>query len=194
MTWRGILIYGENYSGEINPAVYELLGKASELKTRIGGNVSVVVLTQDNESIIAKELGAHGADNVAIYRVKEKERLANSLLHREVVVQAISELKPKLVLISATPWGRSLGPRIAARLKTGITADCLDIYINEAAEIVQVRPAFTGNIIAHIKTTTDPTIATVRPKVFQPNKPDYNRSGTVDIRSVDSIEVSDDTR
>lgn len=193
MTWSGILVYAENYSGKVNPAAFELLNKASELRDKIGGKIHVVTLAIDGEHLIARELIARGADRVVVYKVQTKEELANYLLHRDAIIHVISECRPRLVLISATPWGRSLGPRVATRLQTGITADCLDLYINELSEIIQVRPAFTGNIIAYIKTITSPVIATVRPMAFSPSQPDYSREGEVDIRPISGIKVSDDT-
>lgn len=194
MTVEGILVYAENYSGRVNPAAFELLGKANELKSKIGGKVSATVLVNEGEINVAKELIAYGADTVIVYRVSDRELLANQLIHRDAVVNAINTLKPRLVLINATPWGRSLGPRIAAKLKTGITADCLDVYVEEHGDIVQVRPAFTGNIIAHIKTVTHPVIATVRPKVFSTPKPDRSRVGDIIVRNLDEIEISGDTK
>lgn len=194
MTVEGILVYAENYSGKVNPAVFELLGKASELRSKIGGSVSASVLVDDNELEVAKELIAYGADIVIVYKTPSRELLANQLIHRDAVVDAINILKPRLVLINATPWGRSLGPRIAAKLKTGITADCLDVYVDEQGDIVQVRPAFTGNIIAHIKTLTLPVITTVRPKVFPLPKPDRSRIGNILVKNINEIVLSEDTK
>lgn len=194
MTWRGILIYAENYDERLNTASLELLGKASELKKKIGGETSAITLTTSREREISETLVAHGADKVIIYKTSSRELLANQLIHRDIVVDAIQILKPRSVLISATPWGRGLAPRIAARLQTGITADCLDIYVDEHGDIVQVRPAFTGNIIAHIKTLTNPVITTIRPKVFPVPKPDYLRKGEIIIKDLSDVKLLDDTR
>ncbi|MEM1526645.1 MAG: electron transfer flavoprotein subunit alpha/FixB family protein [Ignisphaera sp.] len=194
MTVEGILVYAENYSGRVNPATFELLGKANELKSNIGGRISATVLVDGSEIDVAKELIAYGADTVIVYKVPNRELLANQLIHRDAVVNAINTLKPKLVLINATPWGRSLGPRIAAKLKTGITADCLDVYVDEHGDIVQVRPAFTGNIVAHIKTVTHPVIATIRPKVFSTLKPDRSRVGDILVKNLDEVGLSGDTK
>ncbi|RLG77879.1 MAG: electron transfer flavoprotein subunit alpha/FixB family protein, partial [Thermoprotei archaeon] len=112
---------------------------------------------------------------------------------RDVVVEVIEELKPRLVLFGATPWGRTVAPRVAAKIRTGLTADCLDIYVDENGDIVQVRPAFTGNLIAHIKTLTEPVMATVRYRVFKPLDPDYSRQGKVIVRRIGS-EVLDKYR
>lgn len=192
MTWKGILVYVENYEEKPNMASFELLSKASELKNRIGGDVSAVVLSTGKVHEIGEMLISYGADKVIVYNVHSRELLANQLIHRDVVIDAIREMKPRSILISATPWGRSLGPRIAAKLQTGITADCLDIYVDEQGDIVQVRPAFTGNIIAHIKTLTNPVITTIRPKVFSIPKPDYLRKGEIIVKDLSDVEISDD--
>ncbi len=176
--WSGVLVYAENYGRGLKSSVFELLGKASELRTRLGGLVYSITLASEEVDVHAEELIYYGSDKVLVYRVP-KELLPNQLVHRDALVDSVKALKPKLVLISATPWGRSLGPRVAAHLKTGITADCLDIYVDENGDVVQVRPAFTGNVIAHIKTLRTPVIATVRPKVFPMPEPDHGRKGDV---------------
>lgn len=185
MKWKGVLVYAENYSGKVHESSYELLGKARELVSKLGGKVYAVLLSS-NENDFAKDLIAYGADEVHIYMV-DNALLPNQLVHRDAIVSLIKEIKPRLVLFPATPWGRSLGPRIAARLRVGITADCLDIYIDDQGEIIQVRPAFTGNLIAHIKTLSYPVIATIRPKVFPTPKPDYSRNGKVYRRYINSL-------
>ena len=184
MNWQGILVYAENYSGSINRASFELLGKARELIPKVGGDVYAAVVT-NKESVErhSKELVAFGADKVIVYTVEEM-LLPNPVVHRAALINAISYAKPKLVLVPATPWGRSIAPRVAAAIGTGITADCLDVYIDENGDVVQVRPAFTGNIIAHIKTLTNPVMATVRPGVFPLPQPRYDRKGEVIVRDV----------
>ncbi|MEM2020998.1 MAG: electron transfer flavoprotein subunit alpha/FixB family protein [Zestosphaera sp.] len=185
--WSGVLVYAENYGRGLKPSVFELLGKASELRNKLGGLVYSVVLTSEGVEVPAEELISYGSDKVLVYRVP-KELLPNQLVHMDALVDAVKAVKPKLILISATPWGRGLGPRVAARLKTGITADCLDIYVDEDGDIVQVRPAFTGNVIAYIKTLRNPAIATVRPKVFPTPEPDHGRRGDVLCMELNTFE------
>ena len=186
MNWRGVLVYAENYSGRIHRASFELLGKARELLPRISGELFAVTVTSENKAEeYSRELIAYGADKVVEY-VVEENHLTNPLIHRNALIDAIEYIKPKLVLVPATPWGRSIAPRVAASIGTGITADCLDVYVDDEGNIVQVRPAFTGNIIAHIKTLTNPVITTVRPGVFQVPSPDYGRKGEALIRSIEA--------
>jgi len=170
----GVLTYVENVDGKLNPASLELLSKAGEIVRARGGKVYSVLVAASENSQEFRELAACGVDVLLVYKVG-KDRLCDYLLHAEALAHAIRRVNPALVLVSATPWGRSFAPRVAARLGLGLTADCLDVYVDEAGDIVQVRPAFTGNLIAHIKTVTSPAMATVRPGVFPKPTPDYSR-------------------
>ena len=169
-----MLTYAENVDGELNPASLELLSKAREIASARGGKVYSVLVAASENAREVRELAARGADVLLVYRVSG-DQLRNYLLHAEALARAIAKAKPGLVLVSATPWGKSVAPRVAARLGLGLTADCLDVYVDETGDIVQVRPAFTGNLIAHIKTATSPVMATVRPGVFPKPAPDYSR-------------------
>ena len=182
MSEGGILVYAEYIEDRVHPVTYELIGKGRELTSKLGGSVKSVIIGYGASSR-AEELIHYGADEVYVYECKIKSPL-NILLHKEILVSLIHEIKPKLVLFGATPWGRSLAPRVAAALRTGLTADCLDVYVTDDGSVVQVRPAFTGNIIAHIKTVTTPVMTTVRYKVFKPPKKDPSRKGKVIIREV----------
>lgn len=182
MSGEGVLVYAEYIEGMLHPVTYELIGKGRELISKLGGSVKAVIIGS-GASGRAEELIHYGADEVYVYECSEGVAL-NTLLHKELLVSLIHEIKPKLVLYGATPWGRSLAPRVAAALRTGLTADCLDVYVTDDGSIVQVRPAFTGNIIAHIKTVTTPVMTTVRYKVFKPPKKDPSRNGKVIIREV----------
>jgi electron transfer flavoprotein alpha subunit len=170
-----VLTYVENIGGKVNPASLELFSKARELASARGGKVYSVFVTALENSQELKELAAFGADVLLVYKVSESQ-LSNYLLHAEALTRAIRRVEPAVVLVSATPWGRSVAPRVAARLGLGLTADCLDVYMDEAGDIVQVRPAFTGNLIAHIKTVTSPVMATIRPGVFPRPQPNSSRS------------------
>lgn len=178
MSWSGVAVYVENYGRGPSKASFELLGKAREIAAKIGGFVHAIVLLDKEVEKCADVLVAYGADEVIVYRVEDRE-LPNLLIHKCSLVDAIKQLMPKLMLFPATPWGRSLAPRVAASIGAGLTADCLDVYVDDSGDIVQVRPAFTGNIIAHIKTITYPVMTTVRPGVFPVPKPDFSRKGRV---------------
>ena len=100
---------------------------------------------------------------------------ANEIIYKDNMVQFIREYKPALILIGATAFGRSLAPRIAGALNTGLTADCTDLKADEDGKIIQIRPAFSANILAHIKTRTLPQMATVRYKEFPEARYDCTR-------------------
>lgn len=182
MGYRDVLVYSEYIDGEVHPVTYELIGKGRELASRLGGFVKSVIIGY-GASKYANDLIQYGSDEVYVYEYLN-DAPPNIILHKELVVELVKEVKPRLVLFGATAWGRSLAPRVAAALGTGLTADCLDIYISEDGEVIQVRPAFTGNVIAHIKTVTTPAIATVRYKVFKPLTRDPSRKGVIHLREV----------
>ncbi len=179
MGMRDVMVYGEYIEGRVHPITYELLGKGREIADRLRGKV-ISVLIGKGANRYAKELIFYGADEVYLYEEDDSYR-PDPFIHKYVVTYLIKNLKPCLVLFGATLWGKSLAPRIAAALRTGLTADCIDIYVDDEGDIVQVRPAFTGNIIAYIKTLTRPVMATVRYKVFKPIKKDCRRAGKVNV-------------
>jgi len=98
----------------------------------------------------------------------------------------IKKVKPEICLIGATSLGRSLAPRLAASLETGLTADCTGLEIDEDGKLIQIRPAFSENILAHIKSDKYPQMSTVRYKEFDESKRDENRKGQ--IVKVDAVE------
>jgi electron transfer flavoprotein alpha subunit len=99
--------------------------------------------------------------------------------YKHNIVKLIQQEHPEVFLVGATHFGRSLAPRIAAAINTGLTADCTDLQVDENGEIIQIRPAFTGNILAYIRTKTKPVMSTVRYKVMQKNARDLTRKGTI---------------
>lgn len=102
----------------------------------------------------------------------------------------VKEENPEIFLLGATHLGRSLGPRIAVALKTGLTADCIDLKVDEEGNLIQIRPAFSGNILAHIKTKTRPQISTVRYKVMEKRKRDPTRKGEIIMKDSEVVENS----
>lgn len=164
--WRGILVYVEHLEGKIHPVTYELIGKARELAGQIGHPVYAIFMgSAIRES--ARQLLERGVDRVLVYDYPE-------LMHFRVDVYAnafeagIKHLKPATVLVGATSVGRSLAPRVATRFRTGLTADCTKLEMKSNTDLVQIRPAFGGNIMAQIVTAnTRPQFATVRYKVMR---------------------------
>jgi len=183
--YKGILVFVEQRNGNIHPISFELLGKAREIADKKGCEVSSVLLGYQMREK-AKELIYFGADKVFLYD-HPLLREFDVINYKQNMVNLIREEKPEIVLIGATPLGRSLAPRIAAALKTGLTADCIDLQLDENGELIQVRPAFTGNLIAHIKTSTRPVMTTVRYKVFKAREKDLTRKGDIVEKEVEIV-------
>lgn len=161
---KDILIFAEQKNGIINKVTYELIGKAMELLKKINGEINVVILGDENINL--SEISYHGANK--IFHIKGNYfNKPDEMLYRDNIVSLINEIKPEIFLFGATSFGRSLAPRIAASLNTGLTADCTELKIDDDGELIQIRPAFSDNILAHIKTTTSPKMATIRYKEFE---------------------------
>jgi electron transfer flavoprotein alpha subunit len=172
----GVLIFAETTGKKIHPVVYELLGKGRELADALGADLSALLLT--GEDLNSEELIYHGADKV-FFQKDHRFSLPNEIIFKVAAVELITEEQPEVFLIGATPFGRSLAPRIAMALRTGLTADCTGLEIDEEGNLVQIRPAFSGNILAHIKTRTRPQMATVRYKEMPEARRDTERAGLV---------------
>lgn len=163
--WSGIAVYIDNSEGYIHPVSLELLGKAQELAGKSDCPVYALLMGH-NVKAQAETLLHYGADEVFMY---DNERLDVFLIepYTNVFEDFVNNVKPSTVLVGATPVGRSLAPRAAARLKTGLTADCTKLDIKQNTDLVQIRPAFGGNIMAQIVTPNNrPQLATVRQKIF----------------------------
>ena len=127
----------------------------------------------------SRELLHYGADKVFVY---EEEELARFKIepYTAVFEDFIGKIKPSSILVGATTVGRQLAPRVAARMKTGLTADCTILEMNEDTDLSQIRPAFGGNIMAHIKTPNHrPQMATVRYKIMNAPKRQEEAEGEI---------------
>jgi len=183
---KGILVYAEVLGSEFHPISFELLGKARELANKLGMTVWSVVLGYGIADK-ALELIYHGADKVYVYESQALRDL-NVVTYKKLLTDLVKEIKPDIFLIGATPLGRSLAPRVAAALDTGLTADCTDLQVDEEGRLIQIRPAFTGNILAHIETTSKPLMATIRYRVMKPAKRDPTRRGEIIVRKPGKLE------
>ncbi|MBT9130768.1 MAG: Caffeyl-CoA reductase-Etf complex subunit CarE [candidate division WS2 bacterium] len=177
-THSGVLVIAEQCFGDIHRVSYELLGKGREISQKLGSPLYSLIL--GGEGLNVEELNYCGADKVFYMKNKCFEK-PEEFLFKENIVRFIEEQKPEVVLIGATSFGRSCAPRIAASLKTGLTADCTDLYVDEEGNLIQIRPAFSNNILAHIKTITIPQIATIRYKEFNEGKRDTNRGINITV-------------
>ena len=163
--YKGICVYADCDHGVTHKVTFELIGKAIELAKVINHPVYALLIGDDvNEN--AKELLEYGVDKVYVY---EHELLKDFDIERytNCFADFISTVKPSSILVGATNVGRSLAPRVAARFHTGLTADCTKLEMKENTDLVQIRPAFGGNIMAQIVNPNHrPQFATVRYKVF----------------------------
>ena len=163
--WTGISVFADISDNHIHPVVFELVGKAMEMTRSCPQKISIIVLGRQTDGNIER-LRECGADEIYIY---DSPELIDFRIdsYTAVISNFIEEYKPSAILFGATEKGRMLAPRIAARFRTGLTADCTAIEMNPDSDIVQIRPAFGGNIMAEILTTrTRPQLCTARYKIF----------------------------
>jgi electron transfer flavoprotein alpha subunit len=187
--WQGILVSIEQRDGIIHPVSLELVGKARELARKAGQPLYASVAGIDLGPV-GQELLKYGIDTVCIYEAPELQ-LFRVEPHTAVLEDAIGYLKPAVVLVGGTPSGRMLAPRTAARLHTGLTADCTVLDIQSNGDLDQIRPAFGGNIMAHIRTPNHrPQFATVRYKVFDMALPVDIPTGRIVERSLPSAKLA----
>ena len=180
--WRDILVVAEASRGRLHPISLELMGKALELAGPAGWRVKAVLAGSDPAES-AEVLCRYGADEVYVY-----DDPALSFFRADAYAacaeDAIRAMMPSVVLVGATSAGRSLAPRLAARFRTGLTADCTRLEMR-GADLVQIRPAFGGNIMAQIVTLhTRPQFATVRYKVMNAPSGPAAVSGSIVRRAV----------
>jgi len=181
------MTFAEQHDGIIHPVSYELLGKGKEIAEKLRVSLASVLLGNQMEEG-AKELIYYGAEKVFLYDHPSLGEF-DVIRYAHNIVSLVEEEKPEIFLFGATRLGRSLASRVAAELKTGLTADCTGLDVDEDGNLIQVRPAFTGNILAHIKTKTKPQISTVRYRIMEKRKRNPSRHGEVirkDVKVIDS--------
>jgi len=187
---RDVWVFAEQEDGRLAPVSLDLVAKARELADQLGSQV-VAVLCGHGVGEMATPLIHCGADRVlladhpdlAVYRTLPYARVASDL---------IAARQPYILLVGGTPIGRDLAPRVASALLAGLTADCTDLRIDDFEDkvnrqsyrnkLMQIRPAFGGNIIATIvNPEMHPQMATVREGVMRPAVPDPGRTGHVEV-------------
>lgn len=176
--WKGICVYADFSGGKLHPVTFELIGKAREL-AKVTAHPVYALLIGDNTDTAAKELLKYGVDKVFTYDHPELRDFRIEP-YTAAFDDFIEKHKPSSVLVGATNLGRQLAPRIAARRKTGLTADCTVLEMKENTDLVQIRPAFGGNIMAQIITpNTRPQFCTARYKVFTAPEKTENPTGEI---------------
>lgn len=176
--YKGVFIYAQQVDGEISPIAYELLGKAKDLAADLDTQVTAVLLGSNIKGL-ADSLAEYGADRVIVVDDPVLETYRTEP-YAQALTAVINEYKPEIMLVGATAIGRDLGPRVSARVGTGLTADCTKLEIGDFPlnplpnkeqkhnQLLMTRPAFGGNTIATIACPDNrPQMATVRPGVMQ---------------------------
>ena len=176
--YKHVYVFVEQREGVVQPVAFELLGKARELADALGEKV-VALFPGSGIKAQAQSLIEAGADQVIVMDAPElKDYLTEQ--YAQAMYQAIMKFMPSIVLFGATTIGRDLGPRLSARLETGLTADCTKLEISEEKELMMTRPAFGGNLMATIMCTEHrPQMSTVRPGVMRRIEPVVGRKGEV---------------
>lgn len=178
--YKGVWVFAEQRDGELQKVALQLVGKGRELADTLGVELTALLLGSDIDDV-AKELVAHGADKV-LYADSPLLKHYNTDGYTKVINDLIEDRKPEILLIGATFIGRDLGPRVAARVGTGLTADCTGLDIDEESKnLMMTRPAFGGNLMATIACEkTRPQMSTVRPGVFDKLPRDASRTGKIE--------------
>ena len=177
-----VWVFGDFRNYFQNRVTLQLLAKGRELAQALGGEVWAVIFgsrTLPEVGDLTQEAIAHGADKVILMDdpILGDYRTGT---YTNLLVRLARDFNPEILLFGATQFGRELAPRVAKRLKTGLTADCIDLRLDEEGLLVQSAPAFGGNLVAEIVTPERrPQMATVRPGVFQELAHDDSRKGEV---------------
>ena len=182
--YKGVFVFAQQVDNVISNIAFELIGKGKELAKDLGVEVTAVLVGSDVKGL-ADQLAEYGADKVIVVDDPElKEYRTEPYTH--AIASVIEEFKPEIFLIGATAIGRDLGPRVCARIHTGLTADCTKLDIDEETKLLMMtRPAFGGNIMATIVCEDfRPQMATVRPGVMKALEADESRQGEVEVVEV----------
>ena len=207
--YKGVYVFAQQVDNVINSIAFELIGKGKDLAEALGTTVTAVLVGSDVKGL-ADELAAYGADKVIVVDDPEcKEYRTEPYAH--ALASVIEKYKPEIFLVGATAIGRDLGPRVSARIHTGLTADCTQLEIGDFPinpipgkaqkhnQLLMTRPAFGGNTIATIACPDcRPRMATVRPGVMQKrakvegakaNIEEFNPGFTPDNKYVEILKV-----
>lgn len=167
--YKGITVYIEQRNNIVHQVSWELIGKSLELAKKTKEPVYAVLIGSDVKHI-AQEALSYGVDEVFMYE-DDSYKDFNVEIYTNVIESFYKKHQVNVILYGGTNQGRSFAPRVAARLKTGLTADCTMLDITNEGDLLQIRPAFGGNIMAKINTPNHrPQLATIRYKMF--NKPE----------------------
>ncbi len=161
--YKGIYVFAEKDKLGVKEVAYQLVSKAYELAKDLDSFVSTIIINPSEKEL--NKLKSAGSKRVISVKADIPKK-GDLLLEAQILANILKEYKPNIFLLGATPDGRSLGPRVAAKLNTGLTADCTKLSIKDGL-LVQTRPAYGGNLMAEIICPNHrPQMATVRPNTF----------------------------
>ncbi|MTI67418.1 MAG: electron transfer flavoprotein subunit alpha/FixB family protein [Firmicutes bacterium] len=188
--YKGVYVFIEQRDKEIQNVSLELLGKGMEIAEKLNESLTAVVLGHGLEDKL-DELVYYGAENV-IYADDKALDVYMTEPYTKVISEIVNENKPEVMLFGATAIGRDLAPRVSARVKTGLTADCTSLDIDEETNnLMMTRPAFGGNLMATIICPEHrPQMSTVRPGVMEKLERDETRDGNIEKLKVEIPEES----
>lgn len=189
--YKGIWVFAEQENGVLSPTTFELLAKSADLKAKLGGTDEITaVVLGDEVSGLAGTLFSYGAEKV-IAAENPNLRTYSPRPYAKVMKELAEKYRPSIFLFPASPLGRDVAPRVMADLRTGLTADAIDLDVDEDGVFVQTTPNFGGNILSHICIPEKrPQMVTVHPKVFAPIAPVEGAAGEVIVEKVD-VEADD---
>lgn len=168
--WRDILVFAEMEQEGFHPVVLELIGEAKKLAAGVGYRVHCIAVGGEGIDKKAEQLLDYGVSKVYVYQHPGLSAFKADC-YTDALADCIAAIKPSVVLIGATAMGRSMAPRLSTRFHTGLTADCTKLEMRPNSDLVQIRPAFGGNVMAQILITNSrPQFATVRYKVMDKAK------------------------
>nr|HID58017.1 electron transfer flavoprotein subunit alpha [Desulfobacterales bacterium] len=169
--YKDVWIYGEQKRGSLHPVVLELIGVGRELARKRNCRLGVVSIGNRLDQVLAT-LKHYDVDDIFLIQHQQLKDY-NSEIYANLLTDLIREKKPEIILSGATLRGRSLIPRVAVKVRTGLTADCTELDVDEnTGNLLQTRPAFGGNIMATIECPNRrPQMATVRPRVMKTASP-----------------------
>lgn len=181
---KGIWVFAEQQDGKLNDTVFEILARALDLKNHSGEEITAVLLGK-GVTALAPALFEYGADAVI---VAENDALAqySARPYEKALTQLVQKHRPSILLYGATSLGRDLAPRVMVSLRTGLTADAVDLGFDEDGVFCQTTPAYGGSVLARIAILEKrPQMVTVRPKMFDPVEPRSRASGRMIAETVD---------
>ena len=174
--YSGILVYAQLTREKfIHTVFFELVDKAKELSKKLGGvEVNAVFFASPNAVVGLEDACQNMGINKVYYFEDSRLEHYSTEYYSKLLVDLVQDVKPEILLIGATNQGRDLAPRVSSALHTGLTADCVDLDINEKGQLAATRPTFGGELMATILCKNYPQMVTVRPNVFKVHSVDDN--------------------